>query len=510
MSTPDSEGIAEGIRRELRVVGLRGFSTPSLEMVERRRLQLWVLTTFLLLSVSLAVVALSVWPSAQQSWLLPSPVLHVSIVLMALAFCTYAIEKEMHLHRLSRLLTDERVLSTALTNRLHEVSLLLEAGKAINSVLDLPAVLDTILRSATELLGGASGSIMLVEGDELVTECFQGDETARNSRVRIGEGIAGRVAESREPLLVDGKVDSERFPGWTRRRSKVESAVSTPLVSRDEVVGVLNVNAGAERTFTEYDLRAMSVFAEQAAAAISNARMYEAERQHVLELIRVDRLKSEFVALVTHELRTPITSILGAIKTAQQLETAGEREVMNDIVERQAKRLDGMVEELLAAARLERSDSPPRTEVIDVASLARIVASDLAVSGLEVELDAPASAMIVGDPEWVRRILDNLLDNAWKYGTPPVRIEVEAGKKIVVVSVLDHGPGIPDTEREEVFERFQRLGHNASQPGLGLGLPIVRGLVRALGGDVWIEETLGGGAAFRVSMVAAQSEQEGV
>ena len=61
---------------------------------------------------------------------------------------------------------------------------------------------------------------------------------------------------------------------------------------------------------------------------------------------------------------------------------------------------------------------------IDVASLARIVASDLAVSGLEVELDAPASAMIVGDPEWVRRILDNLLDNAWKYGTPPVRIEV--------------------------------------------------------------------------------------
>src|SRR5437879_2369626 len=144
------------------------------------------ISAVLLVSISLAVVALSIWPITQRGPLSPSA-LRVSIVLLSVAFCAYGIEKERHLHRLSRLLVDERVLSTALTNRLHEVSLLLDAGKAINSVLDLPLVLETILRSAAELLGGTSGSIMLLEGDELATECVLGNDEAKGTRVRLGE-----------------------------------------------------------------------------------------------------------------------------------------------------------------------------------------------------------------------------------------------------------------------------------------------------------------------------------
>jgi two-component system sensor histidine kinase KdpD len=505
---PKDEVAVEGIRREARVVGLRGFNTPSLEAVERRRLQLWIVSTVLLIAVSLGVVALSISPATPPTWLPPS-VLRISILFMTVAFCFYSIEKEIHLHRLAKLLVDERVLSTALTNRLHEVSLLLESGRAINSALDLQTVLHTILSSASELLEGASGSIMLREGEELVVACVLGNDVPQGERVLVGAGIAGHVLEASESLLVEGAADPDRFPGLSPNGSRIDSSMSAPLVNRGEVLGVLNVNAAPGRGFTEYDLRAMSVFAEQAASAISNARLYEAERQNVSELMRMDRLKGEFLALVTHELRTPITSILAAISIAQRPEMASKRAEMDDIVERQAKRLDGMVEDLLAAGRLERAESPPRIEAIDVASLVRRAAADATVAGLTVEVDGPDSAMVEGDEEWLRRAFDNLLDNAGKYGRPPVRIEVEAGPATVTVKVLDGGPGVPEQERERVFERFQRL-EGGPQPGLGLGLSIVRGLIRRLGGDVWVAEAPGGGAAFTVSMPNAHQRKQAV
>jgi signal transduction histidine kinase len=509
VSATEQDQLSEGIRREARVVGLREFRAPSLETVERRRLQLWIITTILLVSVSLGVVALSIWPVTQQGPLSPG-VLRLSVVLLSIAFCFYAIEKERHLHRLSRLLVDERVLSTALTNRLHEVSLLLEAGKAINSVLDLETVLETILRSAIELLGGTSGSIMLLEGHELVVASTQANEGARGRRVRLGEGIAGRVAQTREPLLIDGSADPADFPGLAKHESPVDSAISTPLVSRDEVVGVLNVNAASGRVFTEYDLRAMSVFAEQAAAAIANARLYEAERQHVAELIKLDRMKSEFAALVTHELRTPITGIIAAVSTARRAEMAELQPEMHDIIDRQARRLDEMVEDLITSARLERPELAPRTVAVDAAAVARLAAKDALVAGQAVEVTGPECAMVLGDDESLRRVIDNLIGNACKYGAPPIRLDVAAKSGRMIVSVLDGGPGIAEADRERVFERFHRLDQDRAQPGLGLGLSIVQGLVRSLGGRVWVEDAPGGGAAFRVELRAAEQAVEAV
>jgi putative methionine-R-sulfoxide reductase with GAF domain len=274
------------LRREARVAGLRDFRTPSLEAVERRRLRLWLLTTVGLVAVAAGVLAL-VRPSTSSAHLLSEPLLRLAVFALALAFCVYAIEKEFRLGRTTRLLTDERVLTAALTNRLHEASLLLEAGRAMNAVLDLPELLQTVLRSACELLDANGGSVMLVDGDELVTLCVRGREEAVGARLRLGEGVAGHVALRREPVLIDGYVDPNEFPGLADREPYVESAMSLPLIHRDEVVGVLNINAAVGRAFTEYDLRAVAVFAEQAATAVANARLYEAERAHVAELIEL-------------------------------------------------------------------------------------------------------------------------------------------------------------------------------------------------------------------------------
>jgi len=259
---------------------------PSLEAVERRRKQLWLVTTIVIASVAAGVMVVA-RPTGSSPQMLSEPLLRLSVIVLAAACCAYAIEKEVHLGRATRMLTDERVLTAALTNRLHEVSLLLDAGRAMNQLLELPELLETVLRSSCELLDANGGSMMLVEGDELVTLCVRGREEAVGARLRLGEGVAGHVALRREPVLIEGHVDPKEFPGLADREPYVESAMSLPLVHRDEVVGVLNVNAAADYAFTEYDLRAVAVFAEQAAAAIANARLYEAERAHVAELIEL-------------------------------------------------------------------------------------------------------------------------------------------------------------------------------------------------------------------------------
>lgn len=481
--------IEQRIRQEARVVGLRGFVTPSLEAVERRRIQLWIVTAIVLVGFSVVAVLLSFRDdSVFRDWITPG-ILRVAVVGLAVAFCAYAIEKELHMWRLSKLLIDERVLSTALSNRLHEVSLLLEAGKAMNSVLDLDAVLDRILGSALELLEGTSGSIMLVDGeDELMAVCVRGNDPARAARQRFGEGIAGEVAVTREPLLIKGEVDPDRFPGHVERALPVDSAMCVPLVSRDELLGVLNVNADGVRTFTEYDLRALSMFAEQAAGAIANARLYEAERAHVAELLELDRMKSEFIALVSHELRTPLTSVLAATETAKRAEMASMRPELLDIIDRQAHRLAAMVEKLLVAARLEGETALPVPQTVDLCAVVRLAAKDSEVTAKPVVVHAPSSCIVDIDPETLRHILDNLVENAYKYGAPPVEVAIDDLGEMVVLSVIDHGDGIPPEDRERVFERFARLDAHQDQPGIGLGLPIVRGLVKACGGEIQIDD----------------------
>jgi signal transduction histidine kinase len=499
--------LAERIRHEARVVGLRDFRTPSLEAVEARRMQLWIITTILLVAISAGLALLSWLPAPDGSWLSPKG-LRWGVVILSIAFCAYAIEKELHLRRLARLLIDERILSTALSNRLHELALILDAGRAMNSVLELDAVLDAILRSATELLEAGSGSIMLVDGRELETICSIGNDAAKGHRVRFGQAIAGHVALTLEPLLISGPADADAFPGLIARELAVESAMCVPLVHREELTGVLNVNAQGGRLYTEYDLRALSLFAEQAAGAIANARLYEAERKHVIELMELDRLKTQFIDLVTHELRTPLTAIVAASEMAKRPEMGDEQPELLDIIERNGKHIAVMLDELLMSVRLDQNRGVGPLATVDVAELARNVARDLELTGRPVFLDAPSSAPILSNADALSRVFVNLLDNAHKYGAAPVRMLIEPTAGGVIVWVIDSGRGIAPEDRERVFDRFARLRQVHGKPGLGLGLSIVRGLANAFGGSVRIEDAPGGGAAFRVELPAIPAHQQ--
>lgn len=284
--TSGSSDVPERIQKEARVAGLIDFESPTLEAVERRRIQLW----------------------------LPVRILYVGLtVLMSL----YLIDKEFRLRKLTRTLVDERVLNAALSNRLKEVSLLSDVGKAMNELLDLEDVLQMILDSAVELLAAQEGSIMLYNDDkkELSVAAWRSskEELLRGATVKLGEGIAGWVAQSREPLLIMGKAPANRFKELVESERPILSAMSVPLIGNNELYGVLNVNELAgERAFSEYDLRALGLFAEHAAIAIRNARAFDQERSALERLREVDRLKTDFMAMVSHELKTPLTSIIGS------------------------------------------------------------------------------------------------------------------------------------------------------------------------------------------------------
>lgn len=260
-----------------RVAGLDSFDTPTLAAVERRRLQLCVMTLLLLLAVTLGVILLTVTERVLlPSWLCPGAVQGGFLGLVVL-FCGYAVEKEFQLRRLARLLIEEKTLTAALTSRLGEVSALLESGKALNLDLELGDVAATILRCARDLLQGHDCSLLLLYGeDELRTVKVAGDSAALGARIKIGEGIAGRVAETREPLLINGLVEHEG-----ERKPVVvlpSSAMSVPLVNRRQFLGVLNINAEPGRVYSEHDLRAFSLFGEQAAIAVTNAQLFESQQ----------------------------------------------------------------------------------------------------------------------------------------------------------------------------------------------------------------------------------------
>lgn len=483
-----------------RIVGIRGFHTPSLEAVERRRSELWTLAflTVCVLAIGLVLISVAGDTEGEAQKVVRTPGFRLALIAATVGLASYVFEKERYLRRLTRLLLEERVLTAALSNRLKELATLCEVGKAVNSVLAIEDVMQIILSSAIELLEGRSGSIMLADGDELEVLCEQGNEAARNARVKIGTGVAGQVAARREPVLISGKV-----AGDATRAVPVASAVCVPLVNRDSLLGVLNVNGSVDRPFTEYDLRALTLFAEHAAMSIANSRLYEAERDHVAQLIEVDRMKSDFVATVSHELRTPLTSILGCTRTLQRREVPNEvKGEFLEMIERQGTRLLHLVEDILDMQRTVASETVA-CRPIDLTVLLEETVRMQALAGRKVALYAAPGLVGLGEPDGLQRVFTNLIDNAFSHGGGEVEVEavptICEGRAGIEIAVMDRGPGIPSQDREAVFERFKR-GRDAFAPGMGLGLYLVRSLVEVMGGRISVGDRSGGGAVFRVTL----------
>lgn len=257
------------------IKGLTTLETPTLETIASRRLQLWTMALVLLVSIAAVLSLVLFWGNSELSFSVTPGIVYLGVVVLVMLFGAYAISKEFSLRTLTEELMEERVLAAGLTNSLREADVQMNSGRDAKVRLSFEQVLDTILSCSMDLLEGGSGSIMLLHSDnELRTVCSTGDTAARGARVGLNDGIAGKVAASREPVLVLGIFDWAHYESDLQRSA---SAICVPLVAEDELVGVLNVNAKPQRKYTENDLRALSHFGQRAGAAIEAARIYRAQ-----------------------------------------------------------------------------------------------------------------------------------------------------------------------------------------------------------------------------------------
>jgi PAS domain S-box-containing protein len=232
-------------------------------------------------------------------------------------------------------------------------------------------------------------------------------------------------------------------------------------------------------------------------------RAWEREREAAEHLRSLDELKSLLLHAVSHDLRGPITAILGSALVLEDVDRALEDDKRADLVHgiaMSARKLNRLVTDLLDLDRLERGIVEPNRQPTDVGAIARRVVAELGLEG-SVEVEAPAGQADV-DPVQVERIVENLVANAGKH-TPPgtsVRVEVVRDADGVEIRVTDSGPGVPPELREEIFEPFRQVG---TGKGLGIGLSLVARFAALHGGRAWVEDAEGSGARFVVTLPRA-------
>jgi signal transduction histidine kinase len=226
-----------------------------------------------------------------------------------------------------------------------------------------------------------------------------------------------------------------------------------------------------------------------------------------------DRLKDEFIAIVSHELRTPLTSVYGAAVTLRQHALDEERRnTLLDIVSTESARLARLLDDILWVSRLDTGRAGPfitRVEPLPLATEVLDATRTHLPPGLSVELEHDvAPPAVAADPDKLRQVLVNLVENAVKYsgeGRIEVRLQRRNGR--VRFSVHDEGPGIPPDQHDRIFDKFYRLDPNMTQGvgGTGLGLYICRELIESMEGQIWVESKLGEGSTFAFELPFATS-----
>jgi signal transduction histidine kinase len=230
---------------------------------------------------------------------------------------------------------------------------------------------------------------------------------------------------------------------------------------------------------------------------------------------RLEEEKSDFIATISHELRTPMAAVYGAAQTLLGRDhalTAEQKQALLEMVATQAARLGQITEAVLLTTQLDRGSLPVEPEPVDVGQLTRATVEAMrsqSPSSAEVEIEvAPDVGAVSAAGDRIQQVLVNLLDNAFKYGGDgPVCIRVEPANGAVRILVADSGPGIPFAEQRRIFEKFYRSGPELTRApgGTGLGLYISRELVQRMGGRLEVRSQPGAGATFVVELPRAHA-----
>jgi signal transduction histidine kinase len=413
-------------------------------------------------------------------------------------------------------------LTGAAADQLDQLKFLHRVARMATTASTWEELLETVVDETRDALRASVSSLYLLDRDaeNLTLAATNGLDRYQIGRAKVpfGDGVTGRVAASLEPLAIPDVSKDDRFL-WVRgidQRRFIASMLSVPLVWNDRTVGVLNVQTEERRDFTPSDVAHLQAIADLLAGIVEKGRMQQEAEQRADELKRIDEARAELIALVTHELRTPLAVVRAYTELLAEEPELGDRE-SRDRERRdrragwyrstmeQVARLDRLVDSILASVRV-GPEPPADLQPTNVGEVVKDAAVELAplLSHHRLELHEGIRLFALTDPNRLTQILEHLVENAVKYAPPETAITLDwrMAEGGVRIGVADEGPGIPEEWRERIFEPYARRETRTAR-GSGIGLYAARRLAESVGARLWCEPANGHGARFVIALPAA-------
>src|SRR4051812_46640652 len=291
--------------------------------------------------------------------------------------------------------------------------------------LELDDLFGVLLPRIRDILGADTCAVLLVDetGDELVARAALGieEEVEQGVRIPVGGGFAGRIAAEGRPVILPD-VDHAHVLNPILREKGIKSMLGVPLMVGSDALGVIHVGTLVHRRFTRENVELLTLVADRVALAVERAQLHE-------QMVQLDQLKANFVAIASHELRTPAAAVYGVLVTllarSEQLDADAREELLRTGAE-QGERLRRLLEELLDLSRLDARGVKVEPKPLVLASVLGEIVSDAVSTGANVHLDVPDDLAVVADPLVLDRVVSNLLINAVRYGATPITLSAEA------------------------------------------------------------------------------------
>ncbi len=408
--------------------------------------------------------------------------------------------------------------------RMTDLVLLRKIGETASSGNDLQELFEQILDSIVQSAGVEVASLMLVKDDGLLHIASAhglSDEIAKTVRVASGEGISGHVLATGEPILVPNIDQDKRFVSLHGgQRYKNQSLLSVPIHVRDELAGVINVNnKKSGDPFDLEDQNLLIAIANQVSLAMENFELVNNLRQQTLalertneDLVRMNRARTRLVCNLSHELKTPLTSIMGYVDLSISFfDKMSEEEIKDNLdqVREEGKRLERLITGMLRLFSIESEREVWRWKSFGVAwpiaDALQYCNRQVHERGLKTELDLMDDLPeIYGDQEKFGMAFNSLIDNAVKFNKDGGLVRVKAVEKIyegrtyIYLQIYNQGQTVPLDAHETIFNSYTQLGDiDTEKPhGVGIGLALAKVVVDRMKGDIFLEEVSGEGTCF--------------
>ncbi len=401
--------------------------------------------------------------------------------------------------------------------RITQIELINEVSGELTGTLNLEELLHLAAATIQKNFNYFDVTIFLLSenGEHLSLEAHAGsfvDFLPHGYRQKVGDGFIGWVVKHGERVLANDVSQDPRYLAYEYHSTKSE--LSLPITVDGEVIGVLNVEDTKLHAFDDTDAVVLGSLCDQLGSAIKNARLYDEINRAYMKMTELDKLKSEFLGIVSHDFRSPLSSIMLAGRSLLKNEALQNvprgKEYMQLIVD-QAVRLNQLAEDTLSITKMESGQLTYYFKIVNIERLIQDAVSMVKFSSrhlFEYTVD-PNAMFIKGDQAKLRQVLQNLVSNAVKYSPKGGKITITVtndSAEQIMISVADQGIGIPQEKVSKLFQKFSRVDTAEAKEikGAGLGLWICREIVEAHGGKIWIESELGAGTTMKVVMKKAQ------